>query len=182
MFRGGMRRRVMVGEVPVRFDDSRAFLRVVNGLSSPLCDNKKKRTGNGPHPLLPMDRMIGERGPNPVRGNIMKVLKRVRGRRKVRTVMECPCRRVFPALEHVKRILGNGQDRDISRGVEMCNFVPRTLQDTIKKQERRYNPYGRPREPSPVVALTPLLPRQLVPGHNRGFRQDLYQRKPAISL
>ena len=87
MFRGGMRRQVTVGEVPVRFDDSRAFLRVANGLSSPLCDNKKKRTGNGSPPLLPMDRMIGERGLNPVRGNILKVLKRVRGRRKVRTVM-----------------------------------------------------------------------------------------------
>lgn len=33
-----------------------------------------------------------------------------------------------------------------------------------KKQERRYNPYGRPREPSPVVALTPLLPRQFYRG------------------
>lgn len=99
MFRGGMRRRVTVGEVPVRFDDSRAFLRVN--------EYKKKRTGNGSPPLLPMDRMTGERGPNPVRGNILKVLKRVRGRRKVRAVMERPCRRVFPAQEHVKRILRN---------------------------------------------------------------------------
>ena len=61
----------------------------------------------GSPPLLPMDRMTGERGPNPVRGNILKVLKRVRGRRKVRAVMERPCRRVFPAQEHVKRILRN---------------------------------------------------------------------------
>ena len=171
MFRGGMRRRVTVGEVPVRFDDSRAFLRVN--------EYKKKRTGNCSPPLLPMDRMIGERGPSPVRGNIWKVSRRVRGRREFRIA---PCRRVFPALEHVKRILRNGRDRNISRGVEMCNFVPRTLRDTIKKQERRYNPNGRPSEPSSVVALTPLLPRQLVPGHNRGFRQDLYRRKPAISL
>ena len=171
MFRGGIRRRGTVGEVPVRFDDSRAFLRVN--------EYKKKRTGNGSPPLLPMDRMIGDRGPSPVRGNIWKVSRRVRGRREFRIA---PCRRVFPALEHVKRILRNGRDRNISRGVEMCNFVPRTLRDTIKKQERRYNPNGRPSEPSSVVALTPLLPRQLVPGHNRGFRQDLYRRKPAISL
>lgn len=114
MFRGGMRRRVAVGEVPVRFDDSRAFLRVN--------EYKKKRTGNGSPPLLPMDRMIGERGPNPVRGNILKVLKRVRGRRKVRTVMERPCRRIFPAMEYVKRILRNARDRNISEGVEMCDF------------------------------------------------------------
>ena len=114
MFRGGMRRRVTVGEVPVRFDDSRAFLRVN--------EYKKKRTGNGSPPLLPMDRMIGERGPNPVRGNILKVLKRVRGRRKVRTVMERPCRRIFPAMEYVKRILRNARDRNISEGVEMCDF------------------------------------------------------------
>lgn len=135
MFRGGMRRRVTVGEVPVRFDDSRAFLRVN--------EYKKKRTGNGSPPLLPMDRMTGERGPNPVRGNILKVLKRVRGRRKVRAVMERPCRRVFPAQEHVKRILRNGRDRNISRGVEMCRFRslrPLTLGN--KKQERRYNPFG----------------------------------------
>ena len=111
MFRGGMRRRVTVGEVPVRFDDSRAFLRVN--------EYKKKRTGNGSPPLLPMDRMIGERGPSPVRGNIWKVSRRVRGRREFRIA---PCRRVFPALEHVKRILRNGRDRNISRGVEMCDF------------------------------------------------------------
>ena len=146
MFRGGMRRRVTVGEVPVRFDDSRAFLRRADSRGRPIRCNKKKRTGNGLCPLLATCTVHGK-AHCPVRGNILNVLKRVRGRRKVRTVMECPCCRVFPALEHVKRILRNGQDRNISKGGEMCNFVPRSLRDTIKKQERRYNPSCRPSEP-----------------------------------
>lgn len=182
MFRGGMRRRVTVGEVPVCFDDSRAFLRRADSRGRPIRCNKKKRTGNGLCPLLATCTVHGK-AHCPVRGNILKVLKRVRGRRKVRTVMECPCCQVFSALEHVKCILRNGRNRNISKGGEMCRFrSPRPLTLGNKKQERRYNPYGRPREPSPVVALTPLLPRHELPGHNRGFRQDLYQRKPAISL
>ena len=175
MFRGGMRRRVTVGEVPVCFDDSRAFLRRADSRGRPIRCNKKKSTGNGSPPLLPMDRMIGERGPNPVRGNILKVLKRVRGRRKVRTVMECPCCRVFPALEHVKRILRNGRDRNISKGVEMCRFrFPRPLTLGHKKQERRYNPFqSASRALCGSCPYAPAAPVR-VPGHDRGFRQDLY--------
>lgn len=171
MFRGGMRRRVTVGEVPVRFDESRAFLRVN--------EYKKKRTGNGSPPLLPMDRMTGERGPNPVRGNILKVLKRVRGRRKVRAVS--PCRRVFPAMECVKRILKNGRNRNISRGVGMCDFVPRAPAKNKKAGAQVQPLRSASRAFSGSCPYAPAAPVH-VPRHDKGFRQDLYQRKPAISL
>ena len=45
--------------------------------------------------------------------------------------------------------------------------VPRPCRHTIKEQERRYNPNGRPSEPSSVVALTPLLPRYMYRGMTR---------------
>ena len=171
MFRGGMRRRVTVGEVPVRFDDSRAFLRVN--------EYKKKRTGHGPPPLLPMDRMIGERGPNPVRGNI---LKRIRGKRKVRAVMERPCRRKLPAEERVIHIGKNGWDRNISEGVEMCDFRSPALPSYDKRAGAQVQPqrsaFGA------FFGSCPYAPAASVhvPRHDKGFRQDLYRRKPAISL
>lgn len=175
MFRGGMRRRVAVGEVPVRFDVSRAFLRRADSRGRPIRCNRKKRTGNALCSLLPMTCTVHGKAHCPVRGNILKVLKRVRGRRKVRAVMECPCCRVFPALEHVKRILRNGRDRNISKGVEMCRFrFPRPLTLGHKKQERRYNPFqSASRALCGSCPYAPAAPVR-VPGHDRGFRQDLY--------
>ena len=57
-----------------------------------------------------------------------------------------------------------------------CAIVFPGLLLRIKKQERRYNPYGRPREPSPVVALTPLPPRYTYRGMTR-VSDKIYTRE-----
>ena len=61
----GIRRRAVFGEVPVRFDDRRAFPRRADSRGRPIRCNRKKRTGNALCPLLP-----DGKAHCPVRGNI----------------------------------------------------------------------------------------------------------------
>ena len=116
MVERGIRRRAVLGEVPVRFDDRRVFPRRADGRGRPIRCNRKKRTGNALCPLLPVVSTTDGKAHCPVRGNMLKVLKRVRGRRKFRAVRQRLCRRTVPATEYVKRILKNGRNRNISRG------------------------------------------------------------------
>lgn len=136
IFKRGIRRRAVPGEIPVRSGDCRAFPRVANGRSRP------KHTGGQLHAVI-----AGSCGSRlqkndiPVRGNILKIMKKGCPKSSPHSPTATPPPKISGAGAGGAYFEKQAGPEHIWPGLKCVISVSRALPLYDKKQERRYNPF-----------------------------------------